>query len=281
VTTVNEALQSELEEQRRLFGAFGQLDRVLRKHAGYDLHVPMESSVTGLMVLPMLRALGWRSVAAEGHVETYCEYKSRVFQVDVAVLASDGLPRVLIEVKRPGEDPAFTDERAKRQLWGYAFEACRLHSPLAAVVLTNGHRWRVWRVSRETASIVPQSIDIDVNVPDQWPRFEALERAQVTSELAPTAGADPSWPTAPEGAWLDREWNPEKERFPKVYEHPTTKRLVVATGWNPGVQKRYRTHHGGDAADATPRHCDGCGRAERLGHTCDGSLPPNWRYRVP
>lgn len=276
---MNEAVQHELEHQQKLISAFGQLDRSLRQRVGYELNSPMEGTVTGLMVLPVLRALGWRSVAEEGHIETYCEYKSRVFQVDVAVLARDGLPRILVEVKRPSDDPRLADERAWHQLWGYAYEACRLHAPLSAVVLTNGRLWRVWRIVRETASIDLKPTDIDIAVPETWPGFEALAREHVASGFAPRGEADPSWPTVPEGSWFDHGWDREAERFPKVYEHRSAGRLVVASGWNPGVQKRYRDHHGGDIADVVAKKCDRCGRDERLGHVCDGSLPENWQYR--
>lgn len=277
---MNEAVQHELEHQQKLISAFGQLDRSLRKRVGYDLNSPMESSVTGLMVLPVLRALGWRSIADDGHVETYCEYKSRVFQVDVAVLAADGLPRILIEVKRPGNDPRLTDGVAARQLWGYAYEACRLHAPLSAVVLTNGRLWRVWQVSRATGSVDPNAVDIDINDPETWSRFEVLARESVLRGFAPVAELDPSWPAEPDGAWCDPEWNRAEERFPKVYEHRSAGRLVVAGGWNPGVQDRYRAHHGADIADVIAKKCAQCGRDERLGHTCDGSLPQSWLYRA-
>jgi hypothetical protein len=288
-------LRAELARQRTLAGVFKQMNTRLRESVHYDLRAPTEGSVVGLCVVPILRALGWDilSEGADGpYVETYCEYKSRTCQIDVALLAADGLPRVLVEAKRPTDSVPVTSDAAKHQVWGYAHEVCRMHAPLVAVVATDGVRWRVWGIDRTASRIDPTELSVSIESDTGWDEFERRlhrDAVGVGFDAPSEAPVKVELPPLPADAWIDPNWELHGP-FPKLGEvftksAPKERKEVVVSGWNAEVQRRFEEAHKDQRWGAGYVHrnqtCDACDREIRLGHRCDGTLPAGWAYRLP
>jgi len=285
---------AELRRQQRLVEALGAMSESLHRNNRVgmtDPHVPHEGTVVSLTVLPVLAALGWRVLqqdeAGADFIETYCEFKTRTIQSDVALLGRDGLPRVLVEAKRPGEDrkPLGNEKHAIHQLLGYVHEACRAGFPLAAAVLTNGRDWLIWRLPEQgdqLRELPARAVNIFEKDAAQA-LYGALGRANVPLLASRPKAA--RLPVDPE-VWT---WNIADEDFPvtgRVIKRATGEpiRRVWVYGWNDkttGVD--FAKAHDVDARDIefVRDTCPSCGGREiRLGHDCSGKLPATWKYQL-
>lgn len=281
----------ELRRQRRLVEALGAMSESLHRNNRVgmtDPHVPHEGAVVSLTVLPVLAALGWRVLqqdeAGADYIETYCEFKTRTIQADVALLGRDGLPRVLVEAKRPGDGkkPLLKDKHAIHQLLGYVHDACRAGFPLAAAVLTNGRDWLVWRLPERGLELKPSPIVNIANTGADQALWESLARDNL-----PLLVSRPGTERLPddESVW---KWEVKNEAFPEtgvvINKATGEKTKVWVRAWKDettGMAFAREKRVDPKGIEFVRDTCSKCGGREvRLGHNCSGELPASWKYQL-
>ena len=137
---------------------------------------PNEAAVSHGLVRPMLEALGW---PVEDYEVVVPEYITQGYRVDFALCDRNRRPKVLIEVKRPGQ----VDWHAMRQVFEYAY-----HQGVPLLVLTDGATWRIF-LGPEAGSYADREVvyvdlmhDKPEHVTHQLERY--LQRSRVCDDRA-------------------------------------------------------------------------------------------------